>query len=387
MDVKQIYKLVNDISSQILGDSIILEEDLSNLVDVGNAIQGTDNVDNYVNKLVHHIGKVVFDDRKYTGNVPSVLMDSWEFGSVMQRIGVELFEAQENDTWKLVDGQSYDANVFHQPDVHSSFYDSKVTFEIPVSFAERQVKDSFSNATQMNGFLSMITTAVDNSMSIKLDELIMRTLNNMTANALLAENGVTRVNLLALYNDTYGQKLKANKALNDRDFLLFANGLINTYSDRLSKISTLFNVKGKARFSPKSKQHIVMLSDFMTNSDNLLRANVMNKELTEINGVKVDTVPYWQGSGTNYEFNDISAINVKANDGSGTAKTVNQSGIVGIMFDRNAVGVSNLDRRVTTNYNAKAEFYTNFYKADSSYYNDLSQNYVAFVIQDVDTGA
>lgn len=384
MEVKQIYELVNDITSQILGEEVILQEDLSNLVDVGNAILGTDNVDNYVNKLVHHIGKVVFDDRKYTGNVPSVLMDSWEFGSVMQRIGVELFEAEENESWKLVDGQSYDSNVFHQPDIHASFYDSKVTFEIPVSFAERQVKESFSNATQMNGFLSMITTAVDNSLSIKLDELIMRTLNNMTANALLG-SGATKINLLEMYNETYTQTLEADKALNDKDFLLFANGLINTYSDRLSKISTLFNVKGKARFSPKNKQHIVLLSDFMTNSDSLLRSNVRNKELTEIRGVKLDTVPYWQGSGENYSFEDISSINVKANDGTATAKAVNESGIIGVMFDRNAVGVSNLDRRVTTNYNAKAEFYTNFYKADSSYYNDLSQNYLVFVIQDETT--
>lgn len=109
-----------------------------------------------------------------------------------------------------------------------------------------------------------------------------------------------------------------------------------------------------------------------------LQADVQHNEFTGLTGV--DTVPYWQGSGKSYNFNDISKIDVTINKGDKKGATVTQTGIVGVLFDRNALGVTNLDRRVTTNYNPKAEFYTNFYKADSGYFNDFNQNFIVFYV-------
>ena len=159
MKVTQIHQIMNTVTSEVLGKENVVKEDLSNIVDVGQEIINADKVDNYVNKLVHHIGKVEFSNQKYSGNAKSVLMDSWEYGSILQRIDAELPEATENETWQLIDGKSYDPNVFYQPKVNSQFFDNKVTFEIPISFAEKQVKDSFSNKKQLNGFLSRLTVS------------------------------------------------------------------------------------------------------------------------------------------------------------------------------------------------------------------------------------
>ena len=307
-------------------------------------------------------------------------MDSWEYGSILQKIESELPEATENETWNLVDGESYDPNVFHQPKVSSKFYDSKVTFEIPVSFAERQVKGSFSNAGQMNGFLSMITNNVENSLTIKLDSLIMRTINNFIGNTLLDKNPNTSVNLLKLYNDTMDETLTADSALTDGAFLRYANFVINTYTDRMTRISTLFNKGEKARFTNKENANLILLTDFVNSSNVFLQSDVRHNDLTGVTGF--DTVPYWQGSGTGYTFKDISGVNVKVNDGTKTAKVIEKTGIIGVLFDRQALGVTNMNNRVTTNYNPKAEFYTNFYKTDSGYFNDFNQNFVVFYIED-----
>jgi len=388
MKVNQIYELMNSVTSEILGKEAVLQEDLSNVVDVGTEIFNGTDVDNYVKSLVNHIGKVVFVNSPYSGNVPSVIMDSWEFGSVLEKIQADIPQAQENDSWNLTDGVSYDTNVFYKPSVSAKFFNKKVTFEVPMSFTELQVKESFTSANQLNGFLSMLYNAVENSMTIKIDSLIMRTINNMIAETVYndipltgeetysVKTGTKAVNLLKQYNDLTGGTLTVDKALSDEGFIKYSTYVINLYVDRLSKISTLFNVGGKERFTPKDKLNIVMLSDFKASSNIYLQANTFNKDLVEL--PKADTIPYWQSSGKNYSLEDISSINVKLTKEGTSNRIVNMSGILAVMFDRNALGVTNLDRRVTTNYNAKAEFYNNYYKFDAGYFNDLNENFVVF---------
>lgn len=380
MKVTQIHEIMNTVTSEVLGKENVVAEDLSNIVDIGKEIIDSDKIDNYVNKLVHHIGKVEFTNQKYSGNAKSVLMDSWEYGSILQRIDAELPTAYENETWNLVDGKSYDPNVFYQPKVTSQFFDNKVTFEIPISFAEKQVKDSFSNKNQLNGFLSMLTNQVDTSMTIKLDSLIMRTINNYIGNVLDKNNPNTSINLLKLYNEKSGNKLTVKECLTDSGFLRFANFVINTYVDRISRISTLFNIGGKERFTNNENKNLILLTDFVNSSNVFLQADIRHKELTGVNNF--DTVPYWQGSGNNFTFDEISSINVKVNNGTKSGKDVKKSGIIGVLFDRYSLGVTNLDKRVTTNYNPKAEFYTNFYKSDSGYFNDFNQNFIVFYVED-----
>ena len=390
MKVTQLHTLVNAVTQEVLGETAVLQEDLSNVVDLGKSIIDSDNVDNYVKKLVNHIGKVVFVNRLYTGGVPSVLMDSWEYGSILEKISADLPEATINETWALEDKKDYSPDVFYKPSVSAKFFNSKVTFEIPMSFTEIQVKESFSSKEQLNGFISMLTTSVENAMTVRLDALIMRTINNMTAETLVAElntadagqpvvldataSGVKAVNLLKLYNETVETPLTKEAALTDPDFIRFATYQISMYSDRMSKISTLFNVEKAERFTPKDLQHVVLLSDFAKASETFLASNTYNADKVAL--PKHETVPYWQGSGVGYGIDDVSTIDVKTSAGN----VVKMSGIIGVIFDRDALGVSNLDRRVTTNYNPRAEFYTNFYKFDAGFYNDLSENFVVFFV-------
>lgn len=388
MEVKQIFELVNGITSEITGKTDLIKEDLSNIVDVGKELFTASDVDNYVKSLVNRIGKTIFVNRKYSGKVPSVVMDSWEFGSVLQKINADLPQATENESWELVNGTSYDPNVFYKPTVSAKFFNSKITFEVPLSFTERQVKESFNTASELNAFISMLYNAVEKSMTVKIDSLIMRTINNMIANTFDGDaTGVRAVNLLKAYNTAMGLSganvLTADKAITNKDFLRYASMQIALYADRLGTMSTLFNAGGKERFTPKDMLHIVLLSDFAEGAKIYLESDTFNKELVKL--PTAETVPYWQGSGKSYSFADVSKINVQITKGS-TKKDVTLSGILGVMFDRDALGVCNLDRRVTTNYNPKAEFFSNWYKFDAGYFNDLNENFVLFYVADEPTG-
>ena len=384
MEVKQIFTLVNGITGELTGKTDLVKEDLSNIVDVGKELFSSSDVDNYVKSLVNRIGKTIFVNRKYSGKVPSVVMDSWEFGSVLQKINADLPQATENETWELENGTSYDPNIFYKPTVSAKFFNSKVTFEVPLSFTERQVKESFNSASELNAFISMLYNAVEKSMTVKIDSLVMRTINNMIANTFDGDaTGVRAVNLLKSYNTTMGLSggnvLTANKAITNKDFLRYASMQIALYADRLGTMSTLFNAGGKERFTPKDMLHIVLLSDFAEGAKIYLESDTFNKELVKL--PTAETVPYWQGSGKSYSFTDVSKINVQIAKGS-TKKDVTLSGILGVMFDRDALGVCNLDRRVTTNYNPKAEFFSNWYKFDAGYFNDLNENFVLFYVAD-----
>ena len=384
MNVKQIYSLVNDITSEITGKTDLLKEDLTNTVDVGKELFSVSDVDNYVKSLVDRVGKTIFTNRKYSGKIPSVVMDSWEFGSILQKISADLPNATEDESWELVNGQSYDPNVFYKPTVSAKFYNSKITFEVPLSFTEKQVKESFNSASELNAFISMLYNAVEKSMTVKTDSLVMRTINNMIAQTYNTDKaGVRAVNLLAGYNTIKGgTPLTAEKALTDTDFLKYASMQVALYADRLGTMSTLFNAGGKERFTPRDMLHIVLLSDFAQSTKTYLESDTFNKELVEL--PKYETVPYWQGSGTSFEFSNVSKIKVTISDKTATGgkKDVEISGILGVMFDRDALGVANLDRRVTTNYNPKAEFFSNWYKFDAGYFNDLNENFVFFYIAD-----
>lgn len=378
MLVTQVKDLVNLATKEALGAEAVQTEDLTNVVDMGEAIFNANAVDAYVRSLVNHIGKVVFVNRPYAGSAPSVLMDGWEFGSVLEKITAELPEASENETWDLVDKQSYDPNIFYKPTVEAKFYNKRVTFEIDVSITERQVKQSFSSATQLNAFVSMIYNEVDKAMTIKIDSLIMKTIVNMISVTMTDANANRAVNLLSLYNTEIAPAtpLTAAKALYNLDFIKFASYKMKLYATRLGTISRLFNIGGKARFTPRDLLHIVMLEEFKSSADVYLQSDTFHNEFVKL--PEAEGVAYWQGSGTDYAFASTSKIMVKDAKGNSTTKT----GILAVMFDRDALGVCNKDKRVTTDYNAKAEFYNNFYKFDCEYFNDTNENFVVFYIAD-----
>ena len=384
MQVNQIYEIVNDTVRETLGDTAVLNEDLSNVVDIGDAVFDANAFDKYVRSLVNHIGRVIFVNRTYSGGAPSVLMDGWQYGSILQKISSEMPEATENESWELIDGTSYDPNIFRKPVAIQKFFNKKTTFEIDRSITEKQVKQSFSSAEQLNGFLSMLFNEVEKALTVMTDNLIMRTINSFTGETMYnafntadySETSIRAVNLLKQYNEIYGETLTADKAITSPEFIRYAAYVMGIYKDRMSRMSKLFNIGGMQRFTPENMLHFVTLSDFTRAADVFLQSGTFHNDFVRL--PKSETVPYWQGSGTDYSFDSISSINVTTPNG----HTVNVSGILGVMFDRDALGVANFERRITTNYNPKAEFTNYFYKQDAQYFNDLNENFVTFFIHD-----
>lgn len=384
MDIRQVYEFVNNATQEALGETALLNEDLSNIVDIGNAVFNANAMDKYVKALVNRIGKTIFVNRVYGGSAPSVLMDGWEYGSVLQKVSTGLPEATVNETWELQDGQSYDPHIFHQPQgVTVKFYNKYVAFEVDMSFTEEQLKCSFLNATELNGFVSMLYTSVENTMTVKIDELIRRTINNMIGETIYddygsagleTKSGVKAINVLYLYNQTVpeAEKLTVATAMSNPKFIRFAAYIIKLTYGRMRSMSKLFNIGKQPRFTPKDMAHIVLLEDFASASDVFLQSSTFHNELSALPAA--ETVPYWQGTGTDFEFDNVSKITETTTGG----HTVTVSGVLGVAFDRYALGVSNTERKVTSQWTPNAEFFTNFYKYKAGFFNDLNENFVVF---------
>lgn len=385
MEIKQVHSLVNSATQQVLGESVVLSEDLQNVVDIGTEIFNANALDRFVNALVDRIGRTIFVTRKYSGVAPSILMDSMEYGCVLMKISGGIPDATINEDWALVDGASYDPNIFYQPEVQAKFFNKRVTFEVNRSIARKQVMSAFSGAEELNQFVSMLFVDVENSITVKMDSLISMTIANMIGETFYnefpdgdgydADSKVKAVNLLHLYNAKFPDAtITADEALTTPEFIRFAAYTMALYSDRLKKMSTLFNIGKQPRFTPEDRLHFVTLSDFSTAADIYLQSSTYHDVYTRL--PESEKVPYWQGSGEDYGFSSVSEIHVITASGN----EVNATGILGVMFDRWALGVAKLDREVNTHFNPKASFYNYFYKQFAGYYNDTNENFVVFYV-------
>lgn len=388
MEVKQIYQLVNEATREAVGEeATLLTEDLSNVVDVGTSVANANAYDNYVKALVNRIGRTIFVTRKYKGTIPNVIFDGWEYGSIMQKIAGAMPEAQENESWELQDGASYDPNIFKKPQVTVKFFNKRWTFEVQLSVTDEQVKESFLSKEQLNNFIDMLFNDVDKSIEVKVDSLVMRTLTGAIAETLHDSYGandfgagthVKARNLLYEYNTANGTTLTKKVALQTPAFIRYASSEIGMVADRMKKMSTLFNVGGQARFTPKDALRIVLHSDFTNKAKAYLYGDTFHEEYVKL--PEADTVPYWQGTGDSYDFDVTSAIDVLLpTDGS---TQVEADGIIGMLFDRDALGVVNYKRYTTSNYNGKAEFTNFWHKLFAGQFIDLNENIVVFFMQE-----
>lgn len=390
MKVNQLATILNNTINECqIGESAVVVEDLSNIVDIGKEILdytgvGNENFDRFIGKLIDQVGKITFVDRVYTSQAPNILKDGWEYGSILEKVRCELPDARDNATWDLINypiggGAAYpDPFELSKPDVKAKFFNSKSTYEVPITLTQVQLKEALRSAADFGSFVAMIENRIRMKMTLCTDGLIMATIANLIGEKVASNNNV--VNLVALYNEVAATPISADDALTNPDFLKFAAKTIGTYPKYLAGASMLYNDGGYVTFTPSDKLKFVALTEFSKSLDAYLYSDTYHNEFVKLPGY--EEVGYWQGSGTDTsDATDRFNIHVKV-DVEGTATEVNQKGIVAVMFDDEAAAVCNQNERVTSIYNPRGEYTNYFYKWDAMFMNDTNENCVVFVIDD-----
>ena len=404
MLVNQVYEIVNQATAEILGKEAVEGADLTKVIDIGKSIISSgeqQDTERYVQKLVDKVGKIVFVNRPYSGMAPKILMEGWQYGSILQKIDAGISDAEANDHWQLVSGNTYNQDKYTPAgDVRQKFWNRRTTFEVPISISSDLLESAFTSAEQLNGFLSMIQTKIETTLTIKRDSLIMFTIGNFIAGILYNENsdgkygdrsGIRAINLLYLYNQSTGNKLTQATCLTDLDFLKFASYTMAMTSKHLIPANTQYNIGGRVRHTPKDRQKIILLDSFAEAANVYLQSDTFHNEFVKF--PEAETVPYWQAPGTNgFAFKDVSSIHYNTYDpeadlsaASPTTVEVVADGILGVIFDEEALGVMCEKRRVTQHYNAKGDFFNYWHKEFAGYFNDFDENGVVFYVADPST--
>ena len=393
MKVTQIAEVLNyAITKEVTGEVDLIQEDLSNIVDVGKivttSLSANGNTNNFVSTLIDRVGRVKYVDRTYSTQAPNILKDSYEYGSILMKVRAEVPDFQENSSWKLgalngkglSDAGELDPFVISAPTAISKVYNSKVTYEAPITISDLMLKQAFTSAAEMGRFIAMIENRIQLKMTLSTDALIMRTINNLIGLKLGAGENV--VNLLAEYNAGVAeadQITDPQVALRSTEFLRYATKTIALYKDYLKVASNKYNGSNDyITFTPEDRLKFVALSEFAKDMETYLYADTYHNEFVKMSGYS--TVPFWQSQGeSDDDFAIRSGIAVSCTDGTNTYD-VAQSGIVAVMFDEEAAAVVNENYRITSQYNPRGEYTNYFYKWDAGYMNDTYENCVIFVV-------
>ena len=379
MKITQIYSLLNTAIGEELGETAVVNEDLSNIVDVGTTIANAIGYEKFAKKLVDRIGRVIFVERPYKGRYAKIVRDAWEYGSIACKIDAELPVTEVNEEWALTDGSTYDPNQFYEPDVHAKYFNTHVTFEIPLSIATDQVKSAFLSAEDMNHFISMLFNAVEKAMRKYLDIIASRAVNNAIAGTSNAA-GANVIHLLTDYQtDTGDTSLTTPElALSSESFLRYATSRILEKKKSMSELSTLFNQGNRARQTEEEYLMFALHAKFASRCATYLKSQTFHDEMVKLEGY--DEVCKWQGFGTSDDWADTSSINVVAKLDDGSTASVSIDDIVGFMFDRDAIAVMQPKEKVTSQYNGKGDFTNYWYKYTGEYINDFNENMCLFLL-------
>lgn len=399
MKITQIANCLNNVINDLqigapLADGTLatFADDLANIVDMGKTVldytgQSNENFDSFIRKMIDQVGKVIFVDRTYTSQAPNILKEGWEYGSILQKVRCELQDAQDNATWDLFNypkagGDSYpDPFELSPPDVQAKFYNSKVTYEVPITLTSYQLREAFRSASDMSRFIAMIENRIRMKRTLCNDGLIMATIANLIGRRLTGTNTNTVVYLLDDYNATLAEEdqLTADAALTDAGFLRYAAATIMKYKKYLAAASLLYNDGSYVTFTPAEKLKFITVADFAKNMETYLYSGTYHDEFVKMDGY--EEVAYWQSAQDRMAI-DIYIENTDTSVGADASIEAKNAHVVAVLFDDEAAAVCNQNDRVTSIYNPRGEYTNYFYKWDALYMVDTLENAVVFALTD-----
>lgn len=404
MKVEQIASILNDLNDAMVGADTTFADDLSNIVDAGKSVlnytgDNNENYENYIKKLIDRVGKVIFVDREYRSQAPNILKDSWEYGSILMKVRVELMDNQNNTTWQLADipngtGLSNDQDsqgnpiipsrldpfVLNKPNAQAKFYNKRVSYEIPITIADYQLRSAFLSASEMARFVAQIENRIRVKKTLDIDALIMATIRNLAGYKIATGKAI---NLLPLYNQTLpaASAITADDYWTNPDAIRFANKSISLNKKYMTAASTLFNEGDYVTFTPEDRLKAVFLAEYVKDAEVYLYSDTFHNEYDKLEGY--NEVAYWQGTSTDGSLESRSGIyGTFISDDEKTVTGGINSGVIAALFDEEAAVVCCENERTTSQRNGRAEYVNYFYKYDCGVINDFQENCIIFYVSD-----
>lgn len=397
MKINQIARVLNSaFFPEATGTNVEkITDDLSNVVEIGTRITSDSNFGNmmngYMKTIFDKVGGTVYSDMGYESGGFDLHVTDTELGGILEKIRIEAPDFDENKSWTFTDGDgSTHEEMFgyHPVTVDGKYFMSRTTFRTkPYTITEKQFRTAFTSIDNVFEFIGRIEQRV-----ISKRNLAINILNHKAVTALIAEklkSGDNVINLLAEYRtDTGDSTVTETNWRTSEKFLLYANTYVRTISDIMNEPTGLYNEDGYVSQTTDSNRKFYLLSDFSRAIESYVYRSSYNVENVRLTGYK--TIAYWQAVGNNKNtanFETRSTINaIPPSEGEqtetpDTREAVNESGIVGVIFNRYAafINAKRIETGVQTNNFDKWTNYIHMFEA--GYYVDTGENAVVFVIK------
>lgn len=369
---------MNSLYQQVTGLSDITATDFTGLIAMGAKIKDLKLTDAFFGALTDYIARDVVPSREY--NVPDdmgLLVSNNEWGALIRKYYIDPPEASEAIRWNLQDGQTVNQDIVKKLNVYEDIFTGIDPWDIEYTLPMKQLQSAFDGLNQMNAFINGIYVAIQNASKVKQMALQRMVVSNFAGELLAStDGGIHKIDVLASYNAATGGALTAAEALTDPAFHRHLAMTINNYIKFLQEPSAVFNTKNRVRFTPKRDMRVQMLGMVGSAADIYLQSDVYHNELTSLPNYR--ELMSWQGNNKTYDFNELSRINITTSSG----KVVNQTGVIALITDYDAMGITFMREDVNAHVNQRGDFTNFFLHYDTGYYNDLSENGVVFVMQD-----
>ena len=367
-----------------LGDLASL--DSYKLVELGKDVLDTGTVDTYTKSLLSQLGKMFIDSRKYEGEMPSIFIDSFEWGGYIERVGFDLAEIIADPKWNLTNNTDYSSHEhkFYQPAVRAKIFEEAKAIMTPISIVDDQLKESFNSWEQMNSFLSGVRTTVENT--IRMGLLSMAHMLVQCAIAVSDKATHTAVHLkteaIAQGVPNVTKSDTVSKLFNNPDFLVFTAHRIAETMDNAKVYSEAFNDGSRPTFTDTDYARLMVNNGFIRALQFNVESKFFNPE--KLSFGKYDKITSWQGikdstSKFTPELTTKVAIAGDTNNKLGIGTEAYTSNCIALFFDKYALGICPYKRKVTSQYTASADFWTEFHHTLVNMIIDSSFNLVAFL--------
>lgn len=384
MKVNQIYTLINSVAKQMWGETAITVTDLTGVISMGKSVlSSTTDRDLFLNTLVDRIGKTVIRTLDLELEFPNLMVNDFEWGAIIQKINIQPPLSKVNKSVQISEN-GFTPNQFDVDtiDVSQTFFTDSDTWEFDYTIPDKLLNSAFTSESALASFVSAITSAVSDSMTMALNNMAYLAIDNFIAEKIKANNGV--VNLLTMYNTQFpSATLTQDNCITSPEFCRYASMIMNNYIKYMAKPSKLYNTGGMVRATARNNMHVLISSDFASSMGSYLESDTYWNDYVKLPNYKEYVC--LQGTGNvSPNWIDNTTINIIPSSSESGATAIEQSGIIGVFFDRQAVATGYTDMYSGTDRNNRNR-YTNFtYSCVKQYINDLSENGVVFLVADTE---
>lgn len=275
MSAVQIYNVVNTIANNIkyTGTAVV---DISSFVKFGqDVLSDTLLTEGVYNSLIDLIGRTVIAIDEAEDDERGIVVDSFEYGSILQKLSFQLQNAETSSEWDMSNPENPYEEVRKEGIVQKFFEQYIPTFSYKDVAYDTQLREAFRTPESLQGFIDALYTRMRNAYKIAKNGLsdaaigaLVGTIYAGSQETTPVANSARRVrHLLTEYNTAMGTELTDATSRQNANYLEFVRKQILIDKANMNKMNKLYNDASVERRTTDADYKLDMSIAFATAYD------------------------------------------------------------------------------------------------------------------------